>query len=344
MKRHLVLFGLAAILGVAAPAQLLQVGPNGFSCGTFGQSCGGHGFDVQHACSKAQHILFASELAGLPSGAPITSLVLNVSESLGHTWENLRISMSHTTVSDLTSLGFCSEFSGCPFGWLPTTVVRAPMNWIDAPGLNTFFFDTPFVWNGVDNVVVELEHSQAVADPQSLSSLGIEAYTDFATLKTLSARHITGSPNTSCPLTGPQKQTSLRPVFRLGYCPNAAAVVMAPGCSNGSGATPSLSGTPPYVGVVGTLTVANAPPFSGGVLFLGKLSPSPIGFPGGCGYHLTDDFIFQFFFTDATGQWSYSELIPNAPGLQADLQAIILPAGGAPLFQMTNALRLIIGC
>lgn len=336
--------GAAAVLACAAfGQQTLQVGPNGISCGSaeYFSNCAGHSFTAQNACGRHQYILWAAELAAIPPGHFVTSIALNVTEAMGFTWQNVQFAMGHTTVSDFAPLGMCIGFS-CPFPWLPTSTVRSAAPWTDAPGLNTFVLDAPFYWNGVDNVVVDVQWSQSGANTYDARSLGIETTIQYVANRMIFAKAVEGLE--SCPLAIPQVQDANRPVFRLGYCTAATAAPVGVGCAPGAASVPVLSGSPPFVGLPGTLSIAGATPFSGGILFLGREAPAPIGLPGGCLYRLTDDFLFDVFLTDAVGAWSYTAVVPNAAGLEVLLQALVLPAGGVPLLSTTNALRLTLGC
>lgn len=350
MKIPGVLFATFSLFCVAAPSRLSAqtidlYGPGSVvPCGAFGQACTAHFARFNDNCARTQSLVPVAELAGLQPGTSINSVALYVTDSFGHVWPDLQLAVGHSASSNFANFN-CSNFGYCADPWLPTTVVRGPAAWTDVPGWNTFVFDTPFVWNGIDGLVFDFRFSDPTAVGTVPGGLGMLATTDFATMLSLGGEFTTFVANSgiACPLTNPTFIAQGRLVLRVGYCSSATAVATSAGCSS-AGPAPTLTGTPPFVGQTGTLNVTGAAPSAWGVLMLGQEYGPAAPLPSGCLYYLKDDFFFQFFFTDAAGAWSYAALIPNAPGVQADLQAIVLPAGGFPNLQTTNSLRLTIGC
>jgi hypothetical protein len=94
--------------------------------------------------ARHQFLIRASELQALNIGAPIVSLAFDVVANQGSPLANFEIKMGHTTATDLTSWQ-----SG-------TSTVYSVPSYSDVPGWNTHNFQTPFVWNGQSNVVVEV--------------------------------------------------------------------------------------------------------------------------------------------------------------------------------------------
>ncbi|NBU70029.1 MAG: hypothetical protein EBS53_01050 [Bacteroidetes bacterium] len=94
--------------------------------------------------ARHQFLIRASELQALNIGAPIVSLGFDVVANQGSALANFEIKMGHTTATDLTSWQ-----SGL------STVYSVP-SYTDVQGWNTHNFQTPFVWNGQNNVVVEV--------------------------------------------------------------------------------------------------------------------------------------------------------------------------------------------
>jgi hypothetical protein len=94
---------------------------------------------------KSQYIMRASELqaTGLTAGN-ITALSLNVT-SAGTTYTNFAISMAATTQSVATTT-FNSSVSQ----------VYGPVNVTPTVGLNMYTFTTPFNWDGVSNIVIQI--------------------------------------------------------------------------------------------------------------------------------------------------------------------------------------------
>ena len=95
--------------------------------------------------SKHQMIILASELTalGAPGGA-IGSLAFDVATVNGVPLQNFTIKMGHTTQSAATTT------------FIPNlTQVYTAATYTEVQGWNTHTFQTPFVWNGVDNLVIE---------------------------------------------------------------------------------------------------------------------------------------------------------------------------------------------
>lgn len=333
---------MSAASGAFGQAPYVHIGAGATPCGGGASACSSSTFFSNTVCARQQILVAASELAGAVPGAFLTSLAFNVTIGSPHVWSNLQISIGHSAIDDFAPFGNCNSIS-CPFGWLGgLSVVRAPAPWLSGTGWSTIPFDTPFVWNGVDALVVDIEWSQPPAAVSSFENLGWADGSTFP-FRRNARGYVSYFDSSPCPVAGPRSAETFRPEMRLGLCANAVATQVGVGCSDGNNPGPTLSGTPPLAGQLGVLTISGAAPGAGGVLFLGAAG-GPIPLPGGCFFRLADPFVFQFLFTDLGGSWSYSSTIPNAPGVQADLQALLFPAGGSPLFQTTNALHLVIGC
>lgn len=96
---------------------------------------------------KIQYIYTASRLnaAGLPIGAEITSLALDIAtKNSSETIPSLTIQMGHTTNTTFPSSTFLSSL---------TTVYS--QNYSTVVGWNTHNFSSGFVWNGTDNIVIQ---------------------------------------------------------------------------------------------------------------------------------------------------------------------------------------------
>jgi hypothetical protein len=97
--------------------------------------------------SKEQYLILASEMTalGMPGG-PISSLAFNVSAlNSVPPLTGFYIKMGHTPITAL------SAFITTGLNSVYTTTSYMPV-----VGWNTHTFQTPFVWNGVDNVVIEV--------------------------------------------------------------------------------------------------------------------------------------------------------------------------------------------
>ncbi|MFZ4401684.1 MAG: BNR-repeat neuraminidase N-terminal domain-containing protein [Bacteroidales bacterium] len=106
--------------------------------------------------SREQYLVTASELTalGLISGN-ITSLAFNVVTSGAYVQNNFTIKMAHTANTALTGA------YGTPSGSF-TTVYSIPSLAIPATGWNTYSFATPFVWDGVSNVIIDICHDNDI--------------------------------------------------------------------------------------------------------------------------------------------------------------------------------------
>jgi hypothetical protein len=97
--------------------------------------------------AKHQILITKAELNALGSGGgPILSLAFNVATAQGTPLMDFTIKMGHTSSAAMVS-----------GSWTPnmTTVYTTPA-YTETAGWNTHIFSTPFLWNGVDNVVAEV--------------------------------------------------------------------------------------------------------------------------------------------------------------------------------------------
>lgn len=128
----------------------------------------------------------------------------------------------------------------------------------------------------------------------------------------------------------------------------AATTVLGPGCGFAGAAPPTLSGTTPTLGSIGTISLTGAPPTSFAVLFLGPPSPNGLFLDTGCPFHvdLTYSFIVQIGLTNVVGQWSFSAPLPtdtNLVGVSVALQAAVLSAVHSPSIGTSSAILLTFG-
>ena len=108
---------------------------------------------------RMQALFYASEIqaAGLPGAANINSMTIKVmTKNSTKPYTGFTISLANTTTTTLsagfTAASFTQVYSG---------------NYSSVAGNNTFNFTTPFVWDGVSNVVVQVcfDNGTAAADP-----------------------------------------------------------------------------------------------------------------------------------------------------------------------------------
>lgn len=135
--------GLAILLSVSALSQTVQIGAGLSTTGSSGITPYGTLWED----GRVQYIILASELssAGLTPSSNITALGFNVTSSSGDPLNGFSIKMGHTALG------------AHPGGVLPTSTTCFSQA-VSAPtlGWNTYTFATSFIWNGSDNIVVEV--------------------------------------------------------------------------------------------------------------------------------------------------------------------------------------------
>lgn len=95
--------------------------------------------------AKHQFLVQASELVALGAVAgPISSLAFDVVTANAVALQGFEIKMGHTAQSSLSS-NFITN----------TTAVYSSGSYTETTGWNTHVFQTPFIWNGYDNIVIE---------------------------------------------------------------------------------------------------------------------------------------------------------------------------------------------
>jgi hypothetical protein len=177
----------------------------------------------------AQSIYTAAELnaAGITAGN-ITSLAYNISSNGDATTNaNFTVKMGHVgaTVNFPSSSFFDNTAYTSVYG--PATYTHA------APGFQIITFSTPFVWNGIDNICIDVRHD------------GIDSINNAATQFTTTAGNATlNTFNNAAPVTGTLTTTRLN--IRLGFSNPATSIVWAPttGLFTDAGATTAYTGSP----------------------------------------------------------------------------------------------------
>ena len=116
--------------------------------GTGTSSTSAYPYQGYYHDARSQFIVTASELiaAGFCSGSSLTSLAFNVETKYStQPYSGFTIQIGHTTSSNFASAAWLTP------AW--TNCYNA--NWTTATGWNTHSFSTNFVWNGVDNIVIQ---------------------------------------------------------------------------------------------------------------------------------------------------------------------------------------------
>lgn len=132
-------------------------------------------FDVRQKNRRVQFQYKASELvaAGITAG-PVTSIALFFDTKLSSKpFQNFNIKMGHSSVPYLVNSGVSTEVTG-----LTSVYSSASLNTIS--GLNRFNFSTPFLWDGVRNITIEMCFDNGAADASNLPDF-IKTFTDGGT-------------------------------------------------------------------------------------------------------------------------------------------------------------------
>ncbi len=142
MKKKYILFALALIFSVfSTKAVTITIGTGTTSNTTTGYPAP-YGNWFQGA--KHQFLILASELnaAGMTAGT-INSLAFDVAQVNGASLQGFSIGLKHTSASAVSVLetGLTNVFSAATY--------------TQVPGLNNHIFSTPFIWDGISNLLVE---------------------------------------------------------------------------------------------------------------------------------------------------------------------------------------------
>lgn len=153
---------------------------------------------------RHQVLMLASELtaAGLAPGK-ITALAFNVYTVLGtSTLNNFTVQMKHTSSPAMTVFETGLQ------------VVMNPQTINITTGWNTHNFDTPFIWDGVSNVLVEVCFNNTTSVSQNS-----QIYMTFTPFN--SVMYNISDNSTACSDLSNQWTTTARPNMRLTHCPDS---------------------------------------------------------------------------------------------------------------------------
>jgi|GEM_PF-804183 len=120
--------------------------------------------------NKVQYLFTAAELtaAGIAPGN-ITGLAFNVTTLGSGTMGNFTIRMGSTANTTL----------GATYDTAPLTVVYGPVSHVAVTGANVHTFTTPFNWDGVSNVIVQVCHDLVSGSSSSVSRMSITNRTSY---------------------------------------------------------------------------------------------------------------------------------------------------------------------
>lgn len=139
---------------------------------------------------RTQVFYYPSELSASGEEMNITDLALNVSAVPGGTLENWSIRMKHTTAASFPM--FNAHFD--EEGWTTVYVADEP---ITETGWHRFRLDTPFEYNGTDNLLVEFafQNSVAYASGYVRTTYSPPIGTGTGRVLTLATNEATGAPS-----------------------------------------------------------------------------------------------------------------------------------------------------
>ncbi|RYZ00017.1 MAG: hypothetical protein EOO11_03035, partial [Chitinophagaceae bacterium] len=141
---------------------------------------------------KVQYFFSAAELtaAGLHAG-PITSLSFHVTSVANAALPGFTIKMGHTSATGVNG----------SFDVSPLTQVLDPISYTTVVGVNTHTFNTPFVWDGTSNIIVQVCHGDANGSTSGTMSLATATNSIvYATSATACAGATTGTTNSTRPV------------------------------------------------------------------------------------------------------------------------------------------------
>ncbi|PKP46190.1 MAG: hypothetical protein CVT95_07335, partial [Bacteroidetes bacterium HGW-Bacteroidetes-12] len=143
MKKKYILFALALFFSaISTKATTITIGTGTTTNTTTGYPApyGNWFWGARH-----QFLILASELnaAGMTAAGPINSLAFNVSAVSGVALQGFTIAMKNTATANLTVFE------------TGLTLVFTPQTYTESTGVNTHTFSTPFMWDGVSNILVE---------------------------------------------------------------------------------------------------------------------------------------------------------------------------------------------
>ena len=170
---------------------------------------------------RSQYLILASELLAAGTGpGTITSVAFNVTTTPGQPMSDFTIKMAATTATALGST-FLSPTN-------PTTVMGPTTLTISTTGWYTHTFATPFVWNGSDNVLIDVcfDNTTYTTDGQVMSST-----TSFVST---TSHNTDGAAGCSLAGTGSSSQ---RPNMQLSITPATACVSPVSGGTSAASST-----------------------------------------------------------------------------------------------------------
>lgn len=271
--------------------------------------------------SRAQFLYRASELnaAGMNVGF-ISSIKYNVTalNAFAGSVEQLTIRIGGVAVGTLNLATWENV----------TNTVYGPTNYVPTVGINTFNFTTPYFWNGIDNIVIEICNG----DPTN-SQTGVTTWTDNVSIPWTTGLAFNGSHNYradnidygcgTATVTNSGTATT-RPNITFAWTP-AAACSGQPvgGTAQASLTTITCAGTPTTMSLTGGATVAT------GLTYQWQSSPDNTTFTNITGATNSTYTVVQ----TVTTVYYRCIITCTASGLSATSGSVLVTATGTPVFR-----------
>ncbi|MGQ2984708.1 Ig-like domain-containing protein [Flavobacterium sp.] len=188
--------------------------------------------------NHTQHLITAAELyaAGIGAGA-INSIALDVTSAGTLPMIDLAIKVGASNATSMTAFTSNSGFA---------TVYTSP-SYLPTVGINTFTFTTPFVWDGISNIVVEFCHGNGSSSATMSRTVAADVTSYVSTVKFHTSSATAASVACGATSGGNLTSYSLRPKFifngnKLCLSPRqaVAATVTTPPALTLSAATASI--------------------------------------------------------------------------------------------------------
>ncbi len=188
------------------------IGNNQTQNGTTGWPCT---YGNWYSNEKYQILYTAADLNAMGiSGGIISSIGFNVASiptTMNTTFLGYSIKMACTPISDLNSTGF--NFANATF-----TQVWGPQNYTVTTGWNTHTFTTPYAWDGISNILVEICYTWVASSTYTNNAIMNNTATAYGSFALYNS-----DVTPSCPNLSYNQVFNERPVTQFGWCPAQAS-------------------------------------------------------------------------------------------------------------------------
>lgn len=142
---------LGATGGEILTSSILGTGTSSSTATSTGSALGPNPFQSYYGGTKQQMLILASELTsmGLVNGSAINSIAFNLSAAESRTLLDYQVKMKLTSQASFSSTTFATGM----------TTVKTPASYTPATGWNTIPLTSNFVWDGTNNLIIEVNFS-----------------------------------------------------------------------------------------------------------------------------------------------------------------------------------------